>query len=191
MKNILAAIALMLLPLGGVAALLNSPIAGVVVDSETGKPIAGAYVTVDWIHSGGDMVGSRTSCVHMELTRSDKEGRYQFATKSMPVGLNIEREIRAYVPGYQETEAYDERRIALRRFDGSGEERLSQLRGYWMMTQCVSDVDGYETLRPLYEQIDTELASLKFIDPRKFHPNAHVNKLNRQEESLRKGSNPR
>jgi hypothetical protein len=135
---------------------------GIVVDSATGKGLSGAFVVSAWYARGADMVGSRTSCVDVAVVQADAGGRYRLPPA--PVGLGIEGEVFAYVPGYEadRTGRYDETRIAQRAFKGSGEARIKGLEKFGYLRSCGPGSEMPSKLRSLYQAIDQEVNKLQF-----------------------------
>ena len=112
---------------------------GRVVDSETGAPIPGALVIVEWTGDIGGPVQSSQVCFHLEVVSTDQEGRYHVpAWHRRPVAdweggffgvRNTEVTRRTFRKGYTQLR-YDPRdttTILMQPFTGSVKERLDYL----------------------------------------------------------------
>jgi hypothetical protein len=112
---------------------------GRVVDSETGAPIPGALVIVEWKGDIGGPVQSSQVCFHLEVVRTDDEGRYHVpAWHRRPAAdweggfygvRNTEVTRRTYRNGYAQLR-YDPRdttTILMAPYSGSVNERLEYL----------------------------------------------------------------
>jgi hypothetical protein len=112
---------------------------GQVIDSETGAPIAGALVIAEWTGDIGGPVQSSRVCFHMEVAKTDAEGRYHIPGWSRrPVtdteggffGIrNVEVSRRTYKAGYEQLgyDPNDASTIVMRAFKGSDQERIEYL----------------------------------------------------------------
>jgi len=135
-----AALALVLALASGCTLMLSgSAMDGRVVDSETGAPIPGALVIVEWKGDIGGPVQSSQVCFHLEVVRTDEEGRYHVpAWHRRPAAdweggfygvRNTEVTRRTYRQGYTQLR-YDPRdrmTILMSPFTGSTTERLQLL----------------------------------------------------------------
>ncbi len=162
---------------------------GVVVDKATDKPMAGAYVMAKWLHYGNDLVGSRTTCVGMFVTRTDEAGAYHIPAPPMPLGkplpLRIERHVVAYVPRYTMARRFHETKIILEPFQGDGDARALDFGSYASMNGCTWTVEDIAALRPIYEQLDAELATMTFKKKYIYRANRYVQGLDDLESALR------
>lgn len=97
---------------------LQAPKRGIVLDAQTREPVPGAYVVVLWRrwvsnpflmgHGRGGTQG--TGCVHREIVRTDKDGRYSIPStaNAFSIGFNLKLDksirydwrLRVYAPGY-------------------------------------------------------------------------------------------
>ena len=119
--------------------LSGSAMDGRVVDSETGAPNTGALVIVEWKGDIGGPVQSSQVCFHLEVVRTDEEGRYHVpAWHRRPAAdweggfygvRNVEVSRRTYKSGYMQSK-YEPQNVAnilMRRFDGTPEQRIEYL----------------------------------------------------------------
>ncbi|MBC7625129.1 MAG: carboxypeptidase regulatory-like domain-containing protein [Aeromicrobium sp.] len=144
-------------------ATMSSSLEGIVVDSTTGKPIADAFVIIKWSYSGGDMVGSRSTCPHMEVVRTNAEGRYKFPSQPYSHGGRMSLNLYPYVPKYEQDYsvlAEENRRIAIKLFVGTVDQRIDSFISYSSLIGCGPDETKYETLAPLFTALDKEVTSL-------------------------------
>jgi hypothetical protein len=141
-------------------AMANSTIEGVVMDDSTRKPIPGAFVIVEWSHRGADLVGSRSSCPHMEIAKADERGRYAI---SVPRKFGSNRNLHSYKAGYEwflKGREPDEHVMSMRPFKGTAGERRESFQTYGSLRLCAKDGKSLEKLRPLYQELDEELRQL-------------------------------
>jgi hypothetical protein len=97
----LLALTLLLLMTG--CSLAEQPIRGVVVEEGSNKPLAGVIVYAQWISYGSAAgVDSHTSCVRIDFTKSDAQGRFELPTYSplFPWG-NAAASVHGYQQGYE------------------------------------------------------------------------------------------
>ena len=119
--------------------LSGSAMDGRVVDSQTGAPIPGALVIVEWKGDIGGPVQSSQVCFHLEVVRTDEEGRYHVpAWHRRPAAdweggfygvRNTEVTRRTYRHGYTQLR-YDPRdrmTILMSPYTGSITDRLEDL----------------------------------------------------------------
>jgi len=125
---------------GGCTLMLSgSAMDGRVVDSETGAPIPGALVIVEWKGDIGGPVQSSQVCFHLEVVRTDEEGRYHVpAWHRRPAvdweggfyGVrNVDVIRRTYKSGYLQLK-YEPQNVAnilMQRFEGTPEQRIDYL----------------------------------------------------------------
>ena len=146
---------------------LNTPIDGVVIDTSTGKPIAGAFVIVSWHARGSDGYGSRSSCPHMDIVRSDTEGRYRLPAQPYAESDNAWSTVYAYVPGYEFDESVKHERgflTDMKPFTGTGDERVKRFNTYGSLEACGPEDRKYSLLAPLFNAIDEEADRLVLSD---------------------------
>jgi len=123
---------------------------GLVVDADTGEPLAGAYVTGRWEgHAYGESV-----CFHAESMRTDSDGRFVFPAwhNTGPYNTTHYQQFtdRAYLPGYKDVGGYTYR-LEMKRFTGTREERLQHLQdrlpGAWCSEAGATERTCCPTLR--------------------------------------------
>ena len=138
---------------------------GRVVEHDGGKPVAGAFVFATWDHQGADLVGSRTSCVRMEIVRTDEAGRFSFP---LPV-FGTEPGVQVFAAHYQQyfpspsmTESEiraANRLVEVVPFTGPPKARLHLYNAISSLRTCHSD-NKVDTLMPLYQAVDKEASEL-------------------------------
>jgi hypothetical protein len=133
---------------------------GVVVDADTGEPLAGAYVIGRW----RGYVSSHSVCFHAEGTRTDSQGRFVLPAwrNTGPYNTTRYQEFSdySYLPGYESAGGSNERK-RLRRFTGTREERLQYLMRVATGSACDAQAGvSVRNLFPLYEAIYREAKEL-------------------------------
>jgi hypothetical protein len=147
----------------------NKAIDGVLIEQDTNKPIKDAFIVARWTHYGTDGLGSRTMCVHMEIVKTDAQGKYQ--VPSVFIGALIGRVVRrvfAYMPGYEELRkpiltaeeyAVFERQKFMRKLDVSVTERLQQLQDFSGLG-CEGEERHGQALVRLYRAMQMEASEI-------------------------------
>jgi hypothetical protein len=155
------ALLLCLLPFGACTT-LGGAIDGVVVDTSTGKPLRGAFVIAQWTRKGSDGYGSRSSCPHLEVVQADAQGRYRIPEVSVDVTHGSDRWVFGYLQGYANDlpASDDEKRVAMKPFKGTADERLTSYRTYGYLGVCVAPEQRLQKLKPLFQAIDEESKTL-------------------------------
>jgi hypothetical protein len=149
----------------------KSPITGVVVDMDSGQPIASAFVIAQWIRYGRDAVGSRTSCLGVEVVQADESGRFRIPVENSP-GRNFEPIVFSYSPAYQwagRKIGVGTQTLNMSTFKGTPSQRFSSFETYASLRECGQDSKSLESLRTLYRRIDEEIAQLA-PEPEKVSP---------------------
>jgi hypothetical protein len=128
---------------------------GMVVDADSGEPLAGAYVIGRW----RGYVSSHSVCFYAEGTRTDSEGRFVLPAWRNTGPYNNTR-YQQYVPrsyqrGYEETSGRVER-MQMKRFTGSREERLKYLEGLMRGSACDAAGASQRNMLAYYEAIYQE-----------------------------------
>lgn len=137
--------------LAAACSLAHSPICGVVVEEGSNRPLVGATVISRWTSQGSAAgVDSRTSCVRVDFSTTDAQGRFELPwySPALPWG-NASAWVEVYKPGYErvlkvnrygQIEGYQpppaEQRIVTRPFSGQAGERLRQLNSVVAHTNC-------------------------------------------------------
>jgi hypothetical protein len=143
----------------------DTTLEGRVTEHEGGKPVADVWVFATWWHQGADPVGSRTSCLRVEITRTDEAGRF-----SIPLpAFGAEPGVQVFKPKYKQYFAKDtlpdaeiyaaNRQVEVVPFAGTGEDRRQLYAAIHGLLRCRSD-NVIQTVRPLYEAVDKEAAQL-------------------------------
>jgi hypothetical protein len=132
---------------------------GVVVDADTGEPLAGAYVIGRW----RGYVSSQSVCFHAEGTRTDSQGRFVLPAwrNTGPYNNTRYQEFSdySYLPGYESAGGSNER-MRLRRFAGTREERLQSLERMMRGSTCLAAEASERNMLPYYEAIYREVEDL-------------------------------
>lgn len=135
---------------------------GVVVDEETGQPIANAIVVAAWKGHVGWTHGQDV-CYHVEVARSDSAGNFNvaawtgdFTSQSFPMTGRYTKVV-AYKLGYANRKSANSatQKVFLRKFSGSAAEYLSNLGDVFDAHECFNaDRDG--RLFPLFDEFAIE-----------------------------------
>lgn len=137
------------------AGLLN--LYGKVVDVDTNKPIADVFVIADWEVCAG-IVHCNHFCDHMEITKSDANGKY-----SVPMWLRGVIGWDAYKNGY-EVSRYWENIIYMKKIDNlNKDERLSYLSRFGSRCGSVT-FSGDRYLAPLNMALYNEASGIAITD---------------------------
>ena len=139
------AVCMLLLLSGCTKAWRSEAIDGRVVDEDTGAPIAGAIVLVNWQIKG--MEGYPQGQLGIFERVTDADGRFQipaWGPKRPPMGTTVDASdptVRVFKNGYEPLvvlrppnstgNAYVES-LRLRRFEGTAESYASQMDAFWM-----------------------------------------------------------
>jgi hypothetical protein len=98
---------------------------GRILDQETNQPVSGAYVIATW----ADYSFNRTTCVHMDIDITDKQGHYFFSPWVDTVGrIVVSQEssmVVVYAPGYEQVTYVGS--LYVRKYRGTPKERIKQL----------------------------------------------------------------
>lgn len=152
--------------------LFGAPLAGIVVDADTGKPIAGAYVSYLWESAtdpkGFFGEGGRDICYHAAGTTTDGAGRFHVGPwsewRTYRVS-NTDPQALIYAPGYMPTTiVLPEGRIkppvprlheryALQRSTGSREQRIEALFWGFANRSCSYGGESQKRLYPMLRAI--------------------------------------
>jgi hypothetical protein len=149
----------------GWSAVAGPTIDGRVIDHNGGTPIPNAFVIATWMAYGSDGFGSRTSCRHVEVVMTDDLGRYRIPTDGWGDDAFVEAYKAGWVQFFERKSVREEEEWRLRilqqmiPFSGSPAERRQYLLRFDNLLMCGS-ADLVTTLRPLYEALDQDAASL-------------------------------
>jgi hypothetical protein len=136
---------------------------GVVIDKETGEPIAGVWVTGRW---RGRVMGD-TVCFHADATQTDAQGRFVFPAWRNREG-NFESSYdqnfvtNVYKQGYQAVGGHIFR-WEMVPFVGSREERLNDLEKSVIGSSCMQAGISGKNLYPYYEAVYMEAKSTSHL----------------------------
>ena len=132
---------------------------GMVVDADTGEPLAGAYVIGRW----RGYVSSQSVCFHAEGTRTDSQGRFVLPAwrNTGPYNNTSHQQYysQAYLPGYEDVGGRTDR-LKMKRFTGTREERLQSLERMMSGAACDAAEASQRNMLPYYEAIYEEAKEL-------------------------------
>ncbi|MBS0327502.1 MAG: hypothetical protein JSS46_13300 [Proteobacteria bacterium] len=159
--------------------LFGAPLAGIVVDRATGKPIPGAYVSYLWESAtdpkGFFGSGGRDICYHAAGTTADAAGRFHvdgWSEWSTYRVTNQDPQALVYAPGYEATtfilhEGSFEppiprlrERYALRSFSGTNEQRIKNLFWGFANRGCDYGKESKKSLYPMMRAVYFEIRPL-------------------------------
>ncbi|HEX8738906.1 MAG TPA: carboxypeptidase-like regulatory domain-containing protein [Casimicrobiaceae bacterium] len=159
--------------------LYGAPLAGIVVDAGTGKPIPGAYVSYLWEDAtdpkGFFGSGGRTICFHAAGTVTDEAGRFHvdaWSAWSTYRVANKDPQALIYVPGYVPTTVFLHEghveppvprlheRYALQRSAGTHEQRIEALFWGFANRGCSYGGESQKRLYPMLRAIYLEARDL-------------------------------
>lgn len=157
--------------------LYGAPLAGIVVDAGTGKPIPAAYVSYLWEGgtSGGGGHGGRTVCFHAAGTITDENGRFHvdsWSEWSTYQVSNTDPRALIYAPGFVPTTVLLHvgrieppvprlhERYALQQFVGSPAERIEKLIRGFGNRGCDYGGESQKSLYPMMRAIYFEIRPL-------------------------------
>jgi len=139
----------------------SQPVEGVITNYETGEPVPDAYVAALWTGTAGGLGhGGGAICFHVEVTKTDENGRYHIpAPEIRPEYANYPKPrilIISYKQGYRWAEwvngvpsPWDQ----LIETDETSEARMHSLHDVIKNTHCDQAGDGDKNLLPLYEAL--------------------------------------
>lgn len=140
-------------------------ISGQVLEAGTDKPVSGAVVIVHWEGTVPTLADSPRSCVHVDTTISDAQGRYTFSSwrKRPKAGLvlGLLPLVEAYKAGYELVSSEGTKIVRLGAVTSSAHERLEYLqRDYFAIRPCGADALNGRNLVPLYRAYHEEAKAL-------------------------------
>ena len=145
---------------------------GRVVDKDTGKPIEGAYVVAAWRGSLISPPERVSVCFHVDVTMTDKEGKFSFSDWSgniNPLIVNRRMELEVfYKAGYywdlSKPFPIINKTFVLTPHSGTPEERFEQINALRVPIDCEKPRDG-KKLFPLLKEVFAE-ASAAALSPK-------------------------
>lgn len=149
----------------------NAAFDGTVVEEGTGKPIAGAFVIAKWTHNGGNVVGTNTTCPHVEVVMTDTNGHYKIPAVFIPSLFGTYRSVYAFKAGFEDVRPLNEkekswRSLRMAPFKGTADERLASYSGYGHLQGCGKVEERTPKLIPLYRAIYAEGRTLTVLAER-------------------------
>ena len=142
----------------------NASFEGTVIESVTGKPIAGAYVIAEWTHNGHNIVGTNTSCPRVEVVMTDANGRYKIPPVFISSFFGTYRSVYAFKAGFKNvprlSENEDWRAARMVPFEETADKRLASYNGYAYLTGCGKEEEYTPKLIPLFRAIYDEAKTL-------------------------------
>lgn len=157
-----AAIALLLTVIVSLDFSVAHAASGRVINEVTGKPIEGVFVIATWTGSVSLGPVARSGCYKIEMTRTDKEGKFSLPDWSFNLNPFIwrrDRYVGYYFTDFEESpnnnpkglrEPPDEGDILMRPFAGDVEERL-RLLATGLDEGCMSPFHLGQALFPFYQ----------------------------------------
>ena len=143
----------------------NAAFEGKVVEEGTGKPITGAFVIAKWTHNGGNVVGTNTTCPHVEVVMTDTNGRYKIPAVFISSFFGTYRSVYAFKAGLEDVTPLNQneswRSLRMAPFNGTADQRLASYSGYGYLAGCGDEADYTPKLIPLYRAIYAEGKTLK------------------------------
>lgn len=148
-----------------------SPLRGTVIEKGTEKPVEGAIVYAQWMSYGG-FIDSRTSCVQIDFSTTDANGRYELP--NLNASDTLKPHLGVYKPGYEEYLDVDivsgritpypgtpsgEEWLVMRPFTGTTEERLKYLIAQHGK-ECGPRSEYVHKLIPFYRRLNDEARSI-------------------------------
>ncbi len=139
-----------------------SPVAGRVLDQDTGQPVAGAIVVVRWIGTATKaFVDQHTACYHVETAKTDAEGRYATtswleASKYRDLGSKEQR-IKVYKASYRQVDSEAAKHYLVKDNRGT-EDRLQYI--LYSVISCGGRPTPFGSLVELYKAQHEEVAAL-------------------------------
>lgn len=159
--------------------LYGEPLAGIVVDRATGKPIPGAYVSYLWDSAtdpkGFFGSGGRDICYHAAGTMTDAAGRFHvdgWSNWSTYRVTNQDPQALVYAPGYEATTVILHtgsfeppiprlrERYALPSFSGTDGQRIESLFTGFANRGCDYGKESKKSLYPMMRAVYFEIRSL-------------------------------
>jgi hypothetical protein len=140
---------------------------GRVVDKDTGKPIEGAYVVAAWRGSLISPPERVSVCFHVNVTMTDKEGKFSFSDWSgnfdpLIVNRRMQPDV-FYKAGYywdlSKPFTTINNTFVLTPHRGTPEERFEQINGLRVPTNCEKPRDGKKLL-PLLKEVFAEASAV-------------------------------
>jgi hypothetical protein len=145
-------------------ALAGDVLEGRVINHQDGTPIKDAFVIAQWMHYGSDGFGSRTTCRHVDVVKTNDVGHWRIPNGRWASDVSV----RIFKPGLEEyigkntiRPEEEEEDLRLRRmipFSGSIEKRAREYDGLGYLLACRNG--NRETLGALYLAIDGEAVAL-------------------------------
>lgn len=139
---------------------------GQVIDSATGKPLAGVHVIARW--DGQRLAGavSKHDCFKVEATTTDASGRYSLPATSWnlnPLLSDRRRTLIFYKRGYKAPEpraSDDEARVPMSPDERIGLERIRYVNGTAAGADCGSEPEQRARLLPYYREVYEEVKAI-------------------------------
>lgn len=152
-------------------------ITGRVYDKETGKPMENAFVIAIWRgHWAGTIGGGTTGCMHAEVVRTDKSGRYRIPAWENHSETNRVDDQRVflygYAPGHLLGSAFYKQGmlasygLAMARGSDESDSRMNELIDIMQAAKCFPFDDAefdyaFNQLSPIWREIFNEACSLR------------------------------
>lgn len=147
----------------------NGPFSGLVLESNSRKPIPDVHVLVDWDGKVSAFVDSQNVCVHAEATITDQQGRFStkawFEQSKHGEGMtSVTPTMEPYKPGYSVSYSskewakdYKQGILLMEPYKGTNQERLHYLEELASRVQCygTDEKSLFQMLRAIYLEAKT------------------------------------
>ena len=173
--------------------LYGEPVAGHVLDAESGEPVKGAHVTLYWESPiephGFTAHSSRDICFHAAATITDSQGHFAIPPWSEWSRYSVESHdpiAIVYAPGYTPRQIVmyagefrppiqrPNERFELQRFSGSVDERLNVM--WWGIANhgCSYGGDSQKSLFPMLRAVYEEARQIALTDAQRQYANSYA-----------------
>lgn len=173
--------------------LYGEPVAGHVVDAQSGEPIKGAHVTLYWESPiephGFTAHSSRDICFHAAATITDSQGHFAIPAWSEWSHYSVEshdpiaivyargytpRQVVMYAGPLQPPVARPNERFELSRFSGSVDERLEVMWRGIANHGCGYGGESQKSLFPMLKAMYEEAAQIASTDAQRQHVSSYA-----------------
>lgn len=156
-----------LLTLSACATSAGGYISGQTLDVDTKQPIPDVAIMIWWEGQSSMIVDSQSVCVAADSTVTDAEGKFKFmpwVKPTSPLIGGVHYYILAYKRGYEIGREKDRSHyvIQMKSFNGTAEERISEIRILSNAARCVAgDDDLLPFIKSLYVEANDVAVSRK------------------------------
>jgi hypothetical protein len=152
--------------LAGCATSAGGYISGQTLDADTKQPIPDVAVMIWWEGQSSMIVDSQSVCVAADSTVTDAEGKFRFSPwikPTSPLIGGVHYGVLAYKQGYEIGRVgYEDRHIYMEQFEGSLEDRFSDLTILSNAARCNADNENLlPFVKSLYREANDTAVSKK------------------------------